>query len=279
MSAPTIAWFHCFSGVAGDMTLGALIDAGADLDEIRSQCDRLPVDGWELQVEPVLRGGIAATNVTVAAEESTVHRTAAHIIGLVEEARLPDRVAGRAIATFQALADAEGRLHRRPPEQVHFHEVGGLDSIIDIVGSCVALELLDVDDVACSAIATGTGMVGSAHGPIPNPAPATVALLAGIPTYGTDSTIELTTPTGAALMQVLATTWGPMPAMKVMASGFGAGDAKIDDRPNLLQVVLGERDTEHSAGQPVTLLETNVDDITGEQLADAVSALMAAGAH
>ncbi|MCU1497310.1 MAG: Pyridinium-3,5-bisthiocarboxylic acid mononucleotide nickel insertion protein [Acidimicrobiales bacterium] len=276
----TTAWFHCFSGVAGDMALGSLVDAGADLGEVIALLERLPVGGWGVEAEPVLRGGIAGTKIHVRAKESTVVRTASHIQGLVAEARLPPRVQERAQAVFSALAIAEGRLHRRPPDQVHFHEVGGIDAIVDVVGTCAALELLDIDDVSCSPIAVGLGMVRSAHGIIPNPAPAVVELLQGIPTRGLDLSLELTTPTGAALMAGLASSFGALPAMTVQASGFGAGSRELDDRPNLTQVILG---TESAAapveGQPVVLLEANVDDATGEVLAHALAALLEAGAH
>jgi uncharacterized protein (TIGR00299 family) protein len=274
-----VAWFHCFSGVAGDMALGALIDAGAPLDEVRELCRRLPLPGWELDAEPVLRGGLAGIKVHVRAQPTTVVRTAAHIMGLVEEARLPDRIRDRTLATFDVLARAEGRLHRRPPSQVHFHEVGAVDSIIDIVGTCAALDLLGVDDVTASAVATGTGMVRSAHGLIPNPAPATVELLRDAPTYGIDAGIELATPTGAALLAAMVTSWGPLPALRLTGSGYGAGTADLDGRPNLLQVVIGEQAVRPEPGQPVTLLEVNVDDATGEVLAHAVAAVLAAGAH
>jgi uncharacterized protein (TIGR00299 family) protein len=276
----TVAWFHCFSGIAGDMALGSLVDAGADLDEVRSLLERLPVGGWELEAEPVLRGGIAGTKVHVHAEEGTVVRTAAHIQGLVAEARLPERVQQRAAAVFTALAEAEGRLHRRPPDQVHFHEVGGIDAIVDVVGTCAALEVLEVDEVTTSPVAVGLGMVRSAHGIIPNPAPAVVALLEGIATRGIDLSVELTTPTGAAIVAALAADVGPLPPMHVRATGFGAGSRELDDRPNLTQVVLGDPlDRPATEGQPVVLLEANVDDATGEVLAHAVGALLAAGAH
>jgi uncharacterized protein (TIGR00299 family) protein len=208
-------------------------------------------------------------------------RTAAHISGLVREARLPERVERRALATFAALADAEGRLHRRPPEQVHFHEVGGLDAIVDIVGTCAALEVLDIDEVRASTVVTGTGMVRAAHGLLPNPAPAVVSLLASVsaPTAGLDVGVELTTPTGAALLAALASGFGPLPAMAVEASGFGAGSRELDGRPNATQVVLGTTADALGAGQPVVLLEANVDDATGEVLSHAVSALLEAGAH
>jgi uncharacterized protein (TIGR00299 family) protein len=276
-----LAWFHCFSGIAGDMALGSLVDAGADLGEVRDVLGKLPVGGWSVEAEPVLRCGIAATKVHVRAQETSVVRTAAHITALVEEARLPDRVRHRALAVFNALAEAEGRLHRRPPEQVHFHEVGGLDAIVDVVGTCAALEVLGIDELHASAVATGTGMVRSAHGLLPNPAPAVVELFAAVhaPTTGLDVGVELTTPTGAAILAALATSFGPLPSMAIERSGFGAGSRELDGRPNATQVVVGERVAAMPQGQPVLLLEANVDDATGETLAHTVSALLAAGAH
>lgn len=274
-----LAWFHCFSGIAGDMALGALVDAGADGDEVVELLERLPVGGWKLEFEPVLRCGLAATRARVHAEETTVHRTAGNITAMIEEADLPERVTRRALATFNALAVVEGRLHNRPPSQVHFHEVGAIDSIVDVVGTCAALEVLGIEEVHASSVATGTGMVRSAHGLIPVPAPATVGLLAGAPTHGTDVPFELTTPTGAALLVATASSWGPMPAMVVEASGFGAGSRDLDGRPNVTQVVVGEPVATAEPGQPVTLLEVNVDDATGETLAHAVAECLEAGAH
>jgi uncharacterized protein (TIGR00299 family) protein len=274
-----LAWFHCFSGIAGDMALGALVDAGADLDEVRSICERLPVGGWSLEGEAVLRAGVAATKVHVHTEETSVVRTYGHIAAMVEEARLPDRVRRRALATFEVLAVAEGRLHRRPPEQVHFHEVGAIDAIIDIVGSATALELLDVDEIHASPVANGMGMIRAAHGVLPNPAPAVVELLRGAPTYGIDVPVELTTPTGAALLAGSVVGWGPMPAMEVSAVGFGAGSREVDGRPNVVQVVVGRGSVANGPGQPVVQLEVNVDDATGEVLAHTIGALLEAGAH
>lgn len=285
-----LAWFHCFSGIAGDMALGSLIDAGADLTEVRTLVERLPVAGWQLDAEPVLRGGIAATKVHVRVEDHTVSRTAAHIQGLVEEARLPERLRNRALATFSALARAEGKLHRRPAAQVHFHEVGGIDAIVDVVGTCAALELLEVDEVRSSTVTTGMGVVRSAHGLIPNPAPAVIELLRGAPTKGLDLGIELTTPTGAALLAATCTGWGPLPAMRIQATGFGAGSRELDGRPNTTQVVLGDAAEQPETmagfgadpnldGQAVVLLEANVDDATGEVLAHAIEQLLSAGAH
>ena len=275
----TTAWFHCFSGIAGDMALGALIDAGADADDVRSILGRIPLEGWSLGVEPVLRNGIAATHVDVRTNETAIVRTFAHISGLLEEARLPDRVLRRSLAAFGALATVEGKLHRRPAAQVHFHEVGGVDAIVDIVGTCAALEVLGVATVSSSPIATGMGMVRSAHGMLPNPAPAVVELLRGAPTYGLDLPVELTTPTGAALLAGLQASFGPMPAMTVASTGFGAGNRELDGLPNVTQVVIGSPLSAALApGQETLLLETNVDDVTGETLAHAIEALLEAGA-
>lgn len=275
----TAAWFHCFSGIAGDMALGALIDSGADIDEVRVLCKRIPVSGWTLAAEPVLRGGMAATHVVVRTQETSVVRTYGHIAAMVEEARLPERVRQRALATFEALAVAEGRIHRRPPEQVHFHEVGALDAIVDIVGTAAALEVLDVDEVFSSAVANGTGMTRATHGALPIPTPAVVELLRGAPTYGVEIPHELTTPTGAALLAANVVGWGPMPSMEIGAIGFGAGTREIDGRPNVVQVVLGTRAQELASAQPLLQLEVNVDDATGETLAHAIAALLEAGAN
>jgi len=275
-----VAWFHCFAGIAGDMALGSLLDAGADLDEVLALVHRLPVSDWDLRVEPVLRAGIAATRAVVEVTDDVVVRTHAHIVGMIGEARLPVRVARRALDTFSVLAQVEGRLHGRSPDQVHFHEVGSHDAIVDVVGTAAALEVLGVDEVTASAVATGTGTVKSAHGFLPNPAPAVVRLLEGIPTWGRDVTVELTTPTGAAILAGMASSFGPLPPMRIDATGFGAGSRELDGLPNCTQVVVGRSLADaHVQGQPVVLLEANLDDATGEVLAHAVESLLAAGAH
>jgi uncharacterized protein (TIGR00299 family) protein len=277
----TVAWFHCFAGIAGDMALGSLLDAGAELDEVRSLLGRLALPGWELRVEEGLRGGVACTRALVRGDDVVV-RTHAAIAEMIAAASLPPRVEARALAVFGALAEVESALHRRPVEQVHFHEVGGHDAVVDIVGTVSALEVLGVDIVAASAVATGTGTVRSAHGRLPNPAPATVRLLAGIPSYGRDVGLELTTPTGAALLAALGTSFGPMPAMTVTASGFGGGAGELEDLPNCTQVIVGVRARDEAGdvgpGQPALVLETNLDDVTGEQLGYAVTAALEAGA-
>ena len=272
----TTLWIHPFNGIAGDMTLGALIDAGADVDRIRADLESLDVAGWSLNAQPVLRNGIGAVNVTVEANEGHVHRTADDIISLVSNAGLPPRVVTRARAVFTALAEAEGHIHRADPATVHFHEVGGIDAIVDVVGSCLALEQLSVERIVVAPVAVGQGIAKSAHGLIPNPAPATVRLLEGVPVRGLDLRVELTTPTGAAIVSALADDYGPMPAMTVSASGFGAGDTELDEHPNLLHVVLGEANEVDN--QYLVVLEANVDDLSGEYLAHAITRLLDEGA-
>ncbi len=278
-SATKVAWFHCFAGIAGDMALGALIDAGADVGEVRALLHRLALPGWEMRVEDCLRGGIGCTRVVVRGTD-VVARDYGAITAIITDAALPPRVTQRSLAVFGALATVESALHRQPVDEVHFHEVGGHDAIVDVVGTAAALEVLDVGEITASAVATGNGAVRSAHGWLPNPAPATVRLLEGIPAYGRDVGIELTTPTGAALLAALSTSFGPLPDMTVTASGYGGGAGELADLPNCTQVVVGQRSNSPSVGpgQSVLLLETNLDDVTGEQLGYAVAAALDAGA-
>ncbi|HTX62580.1 MAG TPA: nickel pincer cofactor biosynthesis protein LarC [Acidimicrobiales bacterium] len=286
-----VAWFHCFAGIAGDMALGSLLDAGADEDEVVAMVGRLHVDGWKLRTEQVLRGGISCTRVVVEVDEAGSRapggpgdrheRRHADIVEVVRAAALPERVERRALATFSALAGVEGVLHRMDPDRVHFHEVGGHDALVDVVGTAAALEVLGVDTLAVSAVALGTGTVRAAHGVLPNPPPAVLRLLEGFPTYGRPVPLELTTPTGAALVRALASpvSAGAMPAMTVRGSGYGAGTAELDTLPNCTQVVVGEAaGVRVGPGQPVTALEVNLDDATGEQLAMAVATLLDGGA-
>ncbi len=274
-----VAWFHCFSGIAGDMALGSLLDAGADLEEVVALLRRLDVDGWALDRETVHRAGIACTRAIVEVHDDVTARSAADVIAMVRAASLPTRVEHRALAVFAALADAEGRLHGRAPSEVHLHEVGGHDAIVDVVGTAAALEVLDIDEVTASPVAFGTGTVASAHGVLPNPPPAVLRLLEGAPAYGRPVAVELTTPTGAAILHALCTTYGPMPSMTLAASGYGAGAADLDGLANCTQVVVGTAAPARvGPGQPVAVLETNLDDATGEQLADALHSLLAAGA-
>jgi hypothetical protein len=277
---PDTAWFHCFAGIAGDMALGSLIDAGADLDEITAILLRLRLPGWELTAVPAVRSGLSSTRAVVTVGHDGTERRYAGIVELIKEAALPDRVERRALAVFSRLAVAEGSIHGVTPGAVHFHEVGGHDAIIDIVGTVAALEVLGIDHVFSSPVATGTGTVRTAHGILPNPSPAVVNLLRGASTFGRMTGVELTTPTGAALIAELSLGFGPMPAMEIVTTGFGAGASELDELPNCTQVVLGRSvAADIGPGQPMIVLEANLDDVTGEELADAVTGLLEAGAR
>ncbi len=283
------AWFHCFAGTAGDMTMAALVDAGADPMVIAETVAHLDLDGYALTFEDVTRCGIAATQAHVVVHDGHGHDDHNHrgyraIRELIDAADLPERVRERAQRTFAMLADVEGKMHRRPAEDVEFHEVGSIDAIVDIVGACAALESLDIDHIVCSSITVGEGTVLAAHGQLPNPAPAVTELLArrNAPSRGIDDRKELATPTGVALMCALADSFGPMPPINVTAVGYGAGTADIPGRPNVVQVVIGTAASTNEMpepGQPVQLIETNVDDATGEVIAHTIGALIAAGAH
>jgi uncharacterized protein (TIGR00299 family) protein len=280
------------------MTMAALVDAGADTDLVASMIGGLDVGGYALMFERVQRCGVGGTWANVVVDDHPgssspglreprsadhiAHRPLREILALLDGAELPDRVRERARAVFVRLGEIEGAIHGVDPADVELHEVGALDSIVDVVGVCAALEALDVDEVWCSPIAVGHGSVRSAHGVIPNPAPATVALLAeaGAPTVGLDTTLEVSTPTGVALMTTLATGFGAMPSISAHSVGYGAGTADTPERANVVQVVIGQAAGDDSDdGAPVALLEANVDDVTGEVLAHAVSTLLAAGAH
>ena len=279
-----IAYFDCFSGVSGDMALGALLACGADEAAFRSALAGLSVPGYALKIERVTRGGLAATDVDVVLlEHEQGHgRHLSDIAALLERSTLSDGVKQKALAVFGRLADAEAKIHGTTRDQIHFHEVGAVDAVVDIAGVCLLLEMLGVERVALSALPCGHGTITCAHGILPVPAPATLELLTGFPVYPVDIKGELVTPTGAALVTTLAGPdgAGPMPAMRVSASGFGAGKKQLSpDRPNLLRVVLGE--TEESTDktpQSVSVLETNLDDHNPEGLELLMERAFAAGA-
>ena len=322
------AWFHCFAGTAGDMTLASLVHAGADPVAVAAIVAGLPLDDYALTFEPVMRCGLSATKAVVAvldehghghveapAQHSphdhdhaghdhdhdhadhdhahtghdhehahAPHRPYRVVREIIEAADLPARVAARALRTFRLLAEVEGTMHGVAADEVEFHEVGSVDAIIDIVGTCAALEVLGIDRVVCSPITVGQGTVRAAHGEIPNPSPAVMELLArrGAPSRGIADRKELATPTGVALMMALADEFGPMPALSVHSAGYGAGTADIAGRPNVVQVVIGAEPLPSltpAPGQPAQLLEVNVDDATGEVVAHTISALLNAGAY
>jgi uncharacterized protein (TIGR00299 family) protein len=265
------------------MALASLFDAGASPEDVVSGLRRLPVGGWELTPRPTMRAGLAATELVIEVEQDGVERTWADIAKILSAAALPERARQRAEKVFMALAVAEGRLHGVAPEKVHFHEVGSTDAVLDVVGTCLALESLGVDVVYASPVAVGTGTVRSAHGLLPNPAPAVLELLKGAPVQGTDQAHELTTPTGAALLAGLAVSFGPLPALEVKATGYGAGARDTPGTPNVLQAVVGQlpasaRPLAGATSRRLRVLEANVDDVTGEVLAHTIATLLATGA-
>jgi pyridinium-3,5-bisthiocarboxylic acid mononucleotide nickel chelatase len=284
MTRTRTAYFDCFSGISGDMVLGALVDAGADLGAIEAELRRLGLDGWSISAEKVKRGAISATHVTVETSEGHHHRGLSIILGRIEKAQLAPRAAERATRIFTRLAEAEAKVHAMPVEKVHFHEVGAVDSIIDIVGACVGFELLGLDDFVCSAMDVGGGTVMTAHGLLAVPAPATTELLAGVPVHTSGVLKELVTPTGAAIATTLASAYGQVPTMTMKAVGYGAGTADLKEKANILRILIGERDGvalgDSSAGWdlPVSVIEANVDDMNPQVYGYFAEKALAAGA-
>ena len=273
-----IAYFDCFAGAAGDMIVASLIDAGADVASLQRHVATLRLTGYELATSRVMRGGMAGTRFDVLVSEGAEqpHRHLSDILSIISQADLPPRAADRATRVFRKLASAEAQVHGIGIEEVHFHEVGAIDSIVDIVGACVAMELLGIEHVFCSAIPTGSGTVHSEHGLLPVPAPATAKLLIGAPTSDIDIRGEATTPTAAALLTELVESYGPVPAMEVSAVGYGAGTRDNGPLPNLLRVFVGKPSP---AGQVDSVIElsANLDDCTGEIVGATLEKLLAAG--
>jgi hypothetical protein len=280
-----VAYFNCAAGVAGDMLLGALIDAGADASVVEATVAGLGVAGWTLSFERTQRGGITATHAVVETDgEGHPHRPVSEIRGLLDDADLTARVRDRAWRVFDTLAAVEAAIHGVPADEVVFHEVGAIDAIVDVLGVCAALDALGVDRVVSSAVAVGHGTVRTSHGDLPNPPPAVARLFAtrDVPIVGVDTTMEISTPTGVALLVALADSFGALPAIAVESVGWGAGTADPAGRPNVVQVLIGTPAAAATAPRPgrtAVVLEVNVDDVTGEVLAHTVAALLAAGAH
>jgi uncharacterized protein (TIGR00299 family) protein len=258
------------------MLVGALADAGADQTAIADAVASLDA-GASVSFEKVKRCGIGATKYRVATEETKSHRHLSHIVKMIEKAHLAEPAKRTAIAIFRRLGEAEAQVHQVPVEKVHFHEVGAADSIADIVGTAVALDLLEIETVVCSALNVGSGTVRTEHGILPVPAPATALLLSGAPVYARGPAVELVTPTGAAVAATLATRFGVLPPMKVTALGYGAGDHDFPEHANVLRVILGEP-TGADEALTVSVIEANIDDLNPQVLAYAADRLMEFGA-
>ena len=271
-----ICYFDAFSGISGDMTVGSLVDAGADGHALAEVLRSLGTNA-EFRFEKTKRCGISATKFHVDGGESRTHRHLPHILKMIDQAELPDRAKENAARVFTRLGEAEAAVHGVPIEKVHFHEVGAADSIADIVGACLGLEMLGVEAVYCSPINTGSGTVNTEHGVLPVPAPATAALLAGKPVYAAGPAKELTTPTGAAIASTLALEFGPLPALTVAATGYGAGGHDFPEQANVLRILLGETSGATEA-TTVSIIEANIDDSSPEVLGYALDQMLEAGA-
>jgi len=259
-----IAYFDCFSGASGDMILGSLLDAGLSLEHLREEIAKLGLSHYEIGVEQVVKKGIGGSQalITIDHHHHHHHRHLSHIREIINNSGLPESVKEKSTAIFHRLAEAEARVHRSDVAHVHFHEVGAMDAIIDVVGAVIGFNALGIEKIFCSPLHVGTGTVACAHGTLPVPAPATAELIKGRPVYSTGVDGELLTPTGAAILTTLSSTFGSMPSMSVQSIGYGAGTSE-PAIPNLLRVIIGETEVETMVyeTEQAAVLETNIDDM------------------
>jgi uncharacterized protein (TIGR00299 family) protein len=275
-----LAYFDCFSGISGDMTLGALFDAGVSLDTLRGSLRGLNVAGWSISAEKVWKNGMSATFVRVATEDQSKHRSLSAILEILAQSELSEAVRNNASAIFRKLGEAEASVHDVPLEKIHFHEVGAVDAIVDIVGACIGFEALGIQKFACSPLNVGGGTAKMAHGILPVPAPATAKLLQGKPTYSNGVERELVTPTGAAIVATVCDTFGPQPAMSVSAIGYGAGSANLEGQPNVVRMMIGEAAEKVVPGfdEEISVIEANLDDMNPQIYGYFQEKALAAGA-
>lgn len=277
MSGRRIVYFDCASGASGDMLLGAVVDLGLPVERLREDLARLGVEGYRLESRVVTRSGLAATKVDVVAETAgQPHRHLSHVLAILDASTLETEVKVRAGALFRRLAEAEAAVHGTTPEKVHFHEVGALDSIVDIVGGVLALRWLEPARIVSSPLNVGTGTITMSHGTFPVPPPATARLVEGVPVYGAGEG-ELLTPTGALLVTAHASEYGPLPPMRLERTGHGAGGRDTKGRPNVLRLIVGS-ETAAEGAERVLVLETEVDDAPPQLMGSLIDRLLAAGA-
>jgi pyridinium-3,5-bisthiocarboxylic acid mononucleotide nickel chelatase len=255
-------YFDCFAGASGDMILGAMVGAGVEPQALRDQLSLLGVEGFALEFELANKSGLSATYARVQTAPEHKHRHLADIRKIINDSKLSDGVKRCALSVFTKLAEAEARVHNETVENVHFHEVGALDAIVDVVGAAICFEILGVERFACSPIHVGSGTIQMAHGRFPVPPPAVTELLQGVPFYSTDLKGELLTPTGAAIIKTVCTEYGPIPLMTVARTGYGAGTREYENFPNVLRVLLGETETAGASEERLWMIETNIDDVS-----------------
>ena len=275
-----LAYFDCFSGISGDMTLGAVVDAGCPLETLRDGLEGLEVPGWTISAEKVWKNGMAATFVRVTTEDQTKHRSLSAILEILDKAPLPQSVRQNASAIFRKLGEAEASVHDVPIQKIHFHEVGAVDAIVDIVGASIGFTALGIEKFACSPLNVGGGTARMAHGLLPVPAPATAKLLEGKPTYSNGVQKELVTPTGAAIVAALCDSFGPQPAMSVSSIGYGAGALDLEGQPNVVRVMVGEAAEKPVPGfdEEIAVIEANIDDMNPQIYGYFMEKALAAGA-
>jgi len=274
------AYFDCFSGISGDMTLGALVDAGCSLERLREDLKGLKVPGWQISAEKVWKNGMAATHVSVRTKDPQTHRSLNTILGIIEKSELGRDVRERASSIFRRLGEAEAAVHDVPIEKVHFHEVGAVDAIVDIVGACIGFSVLGIEEFACSPLNVGGGSAQTAHGVLPVPAPAAARLLLGKPTYSNGVQKELVTPTGAAIVATLCQSFGPQPPLRVQSVGYGAGATDLEGQPNVLRVMVGDslQHRETQFDEEIRVIEANLDDLNPQVYGYFAEKALAAGA-
>ncbi|MFP3867513.1 MAG: nickel pincer cofactor biosynthesis protein LarC [Desulfobacteraceae bacterium] len=275
-----LAYFDCFSGLSGDMTLGALIEVGLDLEELSEALAELGLSGYTITADRVTKHHLTGTKVDIRLTTPQPHRSYFDIVSRIAAAPLPPPVRELSQAIFRSLAEAEAQVHQQPLEQVHFHEVGAVDSILDVVGAAYGFWRLGLSQIYASALPLGQGLIPCAHGLLPNPAPATALLLTGVPVYGTEINAELVTPTGAAILKGASARFGPCPAMTVEGVGYGAGTRDLASQANLLRLLVGQPAGAPALGhsERVLVLETHIDDLPPELYEHLMAALFAAGA-
>lgn len=275
----TLAYFDCFSGISGDMTLGALVDAGVSIDALRAELAKLNLPGYEIKAEKVKRSGLAATKVHVLLDgKKQPARYLTDIRKLIEASSLSSSVKEKSMNIFERLARAEATVHGMALDNVHFHEVGAVDAIVDIAGSIIGLEMLGISNVAASPINLGSGTIKTLHGTLPVPAPATAELLRGIPSYGSTIPFELTTPTGAVILSAVSSFFGPMPQMRISRQAHGAGGKEIPGQPNVLRLIIGEPAAAYEEDSSI-VIETNIDDMNPQVYDYIIEKLMKQGAQ
>lgn len=271
--------FDCFAGASGNMILGALIALGVDRDALSAELSKLSLPEFGLEVETVDRSGISSTHVNVVIPDEKAHRHLHHIVDIIQNSTLSDSIKQRSIAIFTKLAEAEAKVHGTDVQKVHFHEVGALDAIIDIVGSCVGFEMLGIERFTASKLHVGSGFVDMAHGKFPVPPPAVAEIVSNIPIYSTEIEGELLTPTGAAIIATVCSEFGKLPEMTVEKTGYGAGTREYKGFPNVLRLMIGESTAQDAREtERLTLIETNIDDATPQVLGHVMDRTMTAGA-